>query len=47
MFLLPLAMYQEHSLKEGLPMKIEKYLLVILVVFFLIVIGTYLHKMVH
>ena len=30
-----------------LPMKIEKYLLLVLVLFFLIVIGTYLHKVVH
>lgn len=28
-------------------MKIEKYLLLVLVVFFLIVLGTYLHKIVH
>jgi len=28
-------------------MKTEKYLLLVLVVFFLIVLGTYLHKIVH
>jgi len=28
-------------------MKIEKYLLLVLVVFFLIVLGTYVHKIVH
>ena len=36
-----------NTLQGRLPMKIEKYLLLALVVFFLIVIGTYLHKMVH
>jgi hypothetical protein len=36
------------TLFEGrLPMKIERYLLVVLAVFALIVIGTYLHKIVH
>lgn len=33
---------------EGrLPMKIEKYLLLVLVAFVLLVLGTFLHKMVH
>ena len=36
------------ALFEGrLPMKIERYLLLVLVVFVLIVLGTYLHKIVH
>ena len=36
-----------NTLQGRLPMKIEKYLLLVLVVFFLIVIGTYLHKIVQ
>jgi hypothetical protein len=36
------------SLYEGSSsMKTEKYLLLVLVVFFLIVLGTYLHKIIH
>jgi hypothetical protein len=42
-----LSVVIRNTLQGRLSMKIEKYLLLVLVVFFLIVIGTYLHKMVH
>jgi hypothetical protein len=43
----PSARCDWNTLLGRRPMKIEKYLLLVLVVFFLIVLGTYLHKMIH